>query len=155
MILFAWSGCCPPGWVKGGFFCYYTDGSSEVEWSEARKKCQLKGADLVVIRSARENSFLYDLVNKKTSGTWYGTWLGFERMPDFEFYWVDGAPLNGTYSAWGPREPSNCGNKENCGLFWGPDSKHPKKWNDARCDFTSRVQGRKHPPLVLCQKPSS
>ena len=80
MILFACTGCCPPGWVKGGFFCYYyIDGSSEVVWSEARKKCQQKGADLVVIRSALENSFFYDLINKNTSGSWFGTWLGLEK----------------------------------------------------------------------------
>ena len=153
MIIFACSGCCPPGWVKGGFFCYYMDGSSDVLWSEARKKCQQKGADLVVIRSARENSFLYDLVNKKTSGKWFGTWLGLEQKLDSQFYWVDGAPLRGKFSAWARGEPNN--REEKCGLFWGPESSQPEKWNDAYCDFTIRVQQEKPKPLVLCQKPCS
>ena len=153
MILFACSGCCPLGWVKVEFFCYYMDGSRAVRWTEARKKCQQKGADLVVIRSAMENSFLYDLVNKKTSGTWYGTWLGLARMADSKFYWVDGASLNETFSAWARGEPNS--RNEKCGLFWGPESSQPEKWNDAFCDFTIQVQQGKPKPLVLCQKPCS
>ena len=151
MIFFACSGCCPPGWVKGRFFCYYMDGCRAVRWSEARKKCQQKGADLVVIRSARENSFLYDLVNKKTSGTWYGTWLGLALMDDSKFYWVDGAPLNETYSAGAIGAPDN--RNEKCGLFWGPESSQPEKWNDAYCDFTIQVQQESPSPLLFARRP--
>ena len=152
MILFSCPGCCPSGWVQGGFFCYYIDGSQEVLWGDAREKCQSMSADLAVIRSAKENSFIYDLVSKKISGNWFATWLGMERKDDHdsEFYWVDGAPVDDNFKAWATNEPNSL--REECGMLWGPIGNRPGKWNDAFCDFTIRVQQGKEKPLVLCQK---
>ena len=147
MIPFAFSGICSE--------CYYMDGSQEVLWSDAREKCQNMGADLAVIRSARENSYIYYLAGKNTPGDWFAVWLGMERKADHdsEFYWVDDTAVEDNYSAWATREPSNLGEK--CGMLWGPTGNYPGEWNDAFCDFTRRVQEGKEKPLVLCQKPKS
>ena len=128
------------------------NGSREVEWDDARVKCQGKEADLAVITSETQNNFLYDLIGSNTQDSWYGTWIGLERNAENEFYWIDGTPLSGHYSNWANREPNN--NNEKCGLFWGTTASQPNKWNDAFCDFSIQVQQGKPEPLVLCQKPA-
>ena len=151
MILFPCSGCCPCGWVESDSFCYFMNGSGKEEWGDARKMCQEKGADLAVITSETQNNYLYKLIGSNTQDSWYGTWIGLERnAQNNTFYWINGTPLSGHYSNWASGEPSS--NNEKCGLFWGPTAAKPNKWNDAYCDFSSRVQQGASVPLVLCQK---
>jgi len=156
MILFPCSGCCPCGWVESDSFCYFMNGSRQVEWDDARTMCkeQDADADLAVITSETQNNFLYDLINSNTQDSWYGTWIGLKRNASAQnnFYWVDGTPLSGQYSNWARGEPSMI--SEKCVLFWGPTAAFPNGWNDAFCDFSVRVQEGKPVPLVLCQKPA-
>ena len=146
-------GCCPAGWVRRGRSCYYIDDTPTAKWSDARQRCQNMGADLVIIRSAKENDFILDLVKKQDRITWYGAWLGLQRKADSKFYWVDGTPLEGKYSAWNTGEPNN--RNEQCGNMWGPTKQRPGAWNDVFCDLRGYDRVGDRSPVVVCQKPSS
>ena len=47
-----------------------------------------------IVRSAAENSVIFDLIKKQKAITNWGVWLGLVRKADTEFYWIDDtAPL--------------------------------------------------------------
>lgn len=120
------------------------------KWSEARNICQNLGGDLAIIRSADENSFTLDLLKKERELPEWGAWLGFHRKADDKFYWIDGTPLEGGYTAWRIGEPNNVRNKEDCGNVLGTG-----EWNDLYCNVLIHYIFRDDPhkiPFVLCQK---
>ena len=133
---------CPAGWSAHENSCYYIDNSPTQKMSDARLKCQNMGGDLVIIRSAQENDFIFDLVKKLNKHV--GVWLGLQRMDDSEFYWIDGTPLEGHYQNWNVGEPNDYGGREDCGHMFGTGSA-AGKWNDSPCDW-------KVVPSVVCQK---
>lgn len=98
-------------------------------------------ANLPIIKSEAENSFITGLM----SGEKNWVWLGMKRKKD-KMVWFDGKqaePLHGAlYSAWGTGEPSKNG-KEHCAYL----AYSSKRWNDNMCDFTPDKG-----PFVLCQK---
>lgn len=116
-----------------------------LKWSEARRTCQNLGGDLAVIKSANENKFIFDLVKKQKTVTPYGVWLGLYRKADNKFYWVDGTPEAGQYSAWAKGEPNSF--SEKCAHMYGATSRQGT-WNDTECN-KSYSSGN---PVVLCQK---
>ena len=81
-----------------------------------------------------------------------GAWIGLYRKADniSMFYWIDGTPLAGQYSAWASGEPNNVQKTENCvhaythllALLW--------KWNDVKCNLDE--VNKDAAPVVLCQK---
>lgn len=103
------------------------------------------GGDLPIIRSAAENTFIFDLVKKQKTITGYGVWLGFVRKADNKFYWIDDTPLKGSYARWGQGEPNNV--REKCGNIFGKGTKEGK-WNDFPCSWIDI----KSAPSILCQK---
>ena len=114
--------------------------------SDARRTCQMLGADLAIIRSAAENNFIFDLV-KKQKTTSMGAWLGFVRKADKKFHWIDDTPLARGYTAWGRGEPGSL--SEKCGNMFGAESRGGK-WNDLSCDLSPAHL--KYAPVILCQK---
>ena len=127
------------------------DDTPTERWNDARQKCQSMGADLAIIRSSTENDFIFDMIKKQTTTTHYGAWLGLKRNADSKFYWVDGSPLQGQYSAWNTGEPNDL--NEKCVHMWGSTGHKPGKWNDVFCYLTLHIHGNR-PPAVLCQKAS-
>lgn len=116
-----------------------------LKWSDARRTCQNLGGDLAVIKSADENKFIFDLVKKQKTVTTYGVWLGLYRKADNKFYWVDGTPEAGQYSAWAKGEPNSF--YEKCAHMYGATSRQGT-WNDKECNMSySSIN-----PVVLCQK---
>ena len=105
------------------------------------------GGDLPIIKSEEQNQFIADLISKQDHVAYFGTWLGLERKAQGspEFFWFDGTPLKGQYSAWYDTEPNNDGGSENCVTFI-----YGKSWNDLECDYS----GAFGKPAVLCQKPA-
>ena len=140
---------CPPGWFRHEQSCYYIGDTPTEIWSNAREKCKKMGADLAIIRSSTENDFVSRIVKKQKTATWFGAWLGLQRNDDSKFYWVDGTPLKGQYSAWSTGEPNNL--DEKCGHMWGSTGQKPGKWNDLKCHLAFHTFG-KTLPVVLCQK---
>ena len=80
-----------------------------------------------------------------------GTWLGLHRKADKMFYWIDGTPLAGQYSAWASGEPNYFqNNNESCVHTYTHPPAKLWKWNDIKCNLDEAV---KHAaPVVLCRK---
>lgn len=108
------------------------------------------GGDLAIIRSAAENTFIFNLVKKQKTFTLWGAWLGFVRKADKKFYWIDGTPLSRGYTVWGSGEPNNV--IEKCGNMFGTGG-NAGKWNDLICDVNP--VHLKFAPVILCQKKAS
>ncbi|XP_038580076.1 NKG2-A/NKG2-B type II integral membrane protein-like [Micropterus salmoides] len=45
--------CCPEGWKRFGFSCYFKS-NEEKTWYNSRRDCQSRGADLVIINNKEE-----------------------------------------------------------------------------------------------------
>ncbi|KAM9459827.1 uncharacterized protein ACWYII_011246 [Salvelinus alpinus] len=87
----------PKGWTLFQFTCYYI--SSEVKsWDESRQDCIERGADLVIINSKEEQTFLTNL-NKRV-------WIGLtDKDKEGTWKWVDGTTLTTSY--WSGKQPDN------------------------------------------------
>ncbi|KAM4724964.1 uncharacterized protein FYW61_013240 [Anableps anableps] len=82
---------CPDGWTRFGSSCYFKSKETKT-WSESRKHCQGRGADLVIINSEAEQDFVSQLNGNGES--WIGlqtTWI--EGKNTYDWQWVDGSPL--------------------------------------------------------------
>ncbi|XP_041867749.1 C-type lectin domain family 2 member B-like [Melanotaenia boesemani] len=77
---------CPDGWKRFGSSCYFKS-TEKKSWSESRKDCQERGADLVIINSKEEQEFLKNLTMKEFF------WIGLGKTEGSEWKWVDGSTL--------------------------------------------------------------
>ena len=74
---------------------------AKLGWTDARKFCQKKGADLPIIRNEKQNTAVQALLKN----TKYGVWLGLnDNRQDGKFEWVDGELAK--YTKWAPGEPN-------------------------------------------------
>ncbi|XP_067047647.1 CD209 antigen-like protein C isoform X2 [Acropora muricata] len=132
---------CPEGWAVHNNSCYYMTGEPSSKLNDAQDKCRNISANLPIIKSEAENSFITGLM----SGQKDWVWLGIKREKD-KMVWFDGKqaePLHGAlYSAWATGEPSKK-EKEHCAYL----AYSSKRWNDDMCDYTPD-----NCPFVLCQK---
>ncbi|XP_061598135.1 CD209 antigen-like protein A [Cololabis saira] len=88
-------GECHEGWRRFGSSVYRKFTKSKT-WSESRRECEKRGADLVIINSKEEQDFVGRLYTNETS--WIG--LKAERSTSkqkYEWKWVDGSPLTTTF----------------------------------------------------------
>ncbi|XP_029315382.1 CD209 antigen-like protein E [Cottoperca gobio] len=123
---------CPAGWRMFSCACYLFSNEAR-SWDRARQDCRQRGADLVVINSDEEQTFLFGLINQDT-------WIGLnDRDEEGTWKWVDGTPLTQTpVRNWGPSQPDSAGN-EDCASI-----RHATKdWNDRDCE---------HFLLSICEK---
>ncbi|CAI5686312.1 unnamed protein product [Oreochromis niloticus] len=84
---------CSEGWRRFGSSCYFKSTESKT-WSDSRRDCQDKGADLVMINSKEEQEFI-----SKFGGY---SWIGLEAKQSsggYKWEWVDGSALTETF--WG------------------------------------------------------
>lgn len=104
---------------------------SGINWFQANTSATSSGGYLATITSAKENSFVYSILdyNRDFTGDWdWGPWLGgYQPAGSAEPYggwrWVTGEPF--TYTNWKPGNPDNSGGIENYLHFLqGP------QWND-------------------------
>ncbi|KAK2840178.1 hypothetical protein Q5P01_013918 [Channa striata] len=118
---------CPAGWTMFGWSCYILSSRSGA-WTNARRDCKTKGADLLVINSVEEQKFLSGFSN-------VDTWIGLsDSSEEGKWKWVDGTLLSLMY--WNEGEPNNIGmGGEDCGEM-AADTGH--KWNDLHCDQSLR-----------------
>ncbi|XP_039674623.1 CD209 antigen-like protein A [Perca fluviatilis] len=119
---------CPAGWSMFSSSCYLLSAESG-SWEKGRQDCRDRGADLVVIESSQEQTFISGIINR-------GTWIGLtDKDEEGTWIWVDGTPLTLKYWA-GP--PDNGGGdpqwgEEDCAhIVAGMDT--GANWNDRRCD---------------------
>uniref|UniRef100_A0A668AGS9 C-type lectin domain-containing protein n=1 Tax=Myripristis murdjan TaxID=586833 RepID=A0A668AGS9_9TELE len=110
---------CPEGWSQFSSSCYFISSESK-SWDESRQDCLRRGADLVIINSREENSFLKNFRVQ--------VWIGLsDQETEGEWKWVDGSSLS--YKSWAEGQPDDRGGREDCGevrpAYDG--------WNDAPC----------------------
>ncbi|XP_063353644.1 C-type lectin domain family 10 member A-like [Pelmatolapia mariae] len=76
---------CPVGWSKFNHRCYLQSERSD-SWDAARKNCTDEEADLIVIDSPEEKTFLPTIINEQT-------WIGLnDKEQEGTWKWVDGTP---------------------------------------------------------------
>ncbi|XP_051972995.1 CD209 antigen-like protein E [Xyrauchen texanus] len=107
------------GWIYYQSSFYYIS-SEEKNWSESRRYCTERGADLVIINNTKEQEFVVNI----TVGS--KIWIGLTDIDEEGTWkWVDGSIPTSVF--WRDTEPGgNSG--ENCALI---DS---SKWADYPCD---------------------
>ncbi|XP_039461294.1 uncharacterized protein LOC116318446 [Oreochromis aureus] len=91
---------CPDRWTRFGSSCYFKSTESKT-WSESRRDCQDKGADLVMINSKEEQEF----VNEFGGFFWIGL-TAKQTSGGSKWEWVDGSALTETFWAKGHEIPS-------------------------------------------------
>nr|XP_033479020.1 asialoglycoprotein receptor 2-like [Epinephelus lanceolatus] len=117
--------CCDR-WVKLGSSCYYVS-TEQKTWTESRKECQSKGADLVIINSEEEQKFVIKFDKR--------IWIGLtDQDEEGVWKWVDGTALTAKY--WYAPQPDDGGQpgvKEDCAEMYVKSSDPLLKWNDIPC----------------------
>ena len=139
--------CPEDGWVSFANNSYLIIDIPTLNWTHARRICQMLGGDLAIIRSAAENAFIFKLVIKQSTLHNWGVWLGFVRKADNKFYWIDGTAMANGYTAWGRGEPNSV--QEKCGNMFGKGGR-AGKWNDIPCSVVP--DNLKYTPVILCKK---
>ena len=74
-------------------------------------------------------------------------WIGLIRKINDKFYWMDGTPSAGRFSAWAKGEPNSL--HEKCVLILTIEDRQ-KNWLDSPCTYNGTPQISA--PVVLCQK---
>ncbi|RXN09939.1 CD209 antigen-like protein [Labeo rohita] len=99
------------GWLYFSFSFYFFS-SEKKSWTESRRYCTERGADLIIINNTEEQDFVRKIANNAY------VWIGLtDTDVEGTWKWVDGSTL--TSGFWDPREPN--GKKgENCALSYSP-----------------------------------
>uniref|UniRef100_A0A3P9L118 C-type lectin domain-containing protein n=1 Tax=Oryzias latipes TaxID=8090 RepID=A0A3P9L118_ORYLA len=119
---------CPAEWIRFGSSCYFFSVESK-SWDEARKFCRAREADLMVINTNDEKTFLVAFRDKPV-------WIGLtDKVQEGTWKWVDGSPLT---LFWGKNQPSDGGGKihgeEDCAEI----RETLGYWNDLACGTSLR-----------------
>nr|XP_046192667.1 CD209 antigen-like protein C isoform X1 [Oncorhynchus gorbuscha] len=120
---------CPEGWQKFESSWYFLS-TVKKPWGESRQDCLMRGADLVIVNSDKEQEFLFSF-NKRA-------WIGLtDSVTEGTWKWVDGTPLT-TPSYWHSQQPDNGGDnpanrKEDCVELNTETWRPVKAWNDLSC----------------------
>ncbi|XP_019642717.1 PREDICTED: cell wall protein DAN4-like [Branchiostoma belcheri] len=120
---------CRNGYQLRSGICYKAF-KTQMNFLDARWTCRTEGGTLAMPKDASTNEFLVSLKNDEDE---YGKfWLGLERSEEVsvDWKWADGTRL-GHYSAWGPGEPNNDKNDEDCAHYIYKGT----AWNDAPCSM--------------------
>jgi hypothetical protein len=120
---------CLQDWIYHEGSCY-SFGKTAVTWADAQTICQLSGANLAKIETEGEHNFLANLSRNHNTATYI--WLGASDI-FYEGHWIwsNGHETFSNYTNWGPEEPNDTENDEDC-LSLNRDKAY--KWNDMRCN---------------------
>ncbi|XP_053533490.1 C-type lectin domain family 4 member M [Ictalurus punctatus] len=112
------------GWIYFSSSFYYIS-IEKKSWTESRKDCRERRADLVIINNKGEQEFISKILSRRKA------WIGLnDRDREGEWKWVDGTPLNTGF--WGQSEPNGAA-RENCVVIH--DHTDPVwNWSDYPCD---------------------
>ncbi|XP_073686259.1 C-type mannose receptor 2-like [Garra rufa] len=107
------------GWIYQSSFYFVS--LEKKNWTESRRYCLERGADLIIINNREEQEFI-----KKNSGG-AGVWIGLTDIDvEGRWTWGDGNTLTSGFSFWGIGEP-NGQRGENCVVSY------PSGWYDYSC----------------------
>ncbi|XP_031194773.1 CD209 antigen-like protein B [Mastomys coucha] len=115
---------CPWEWTFLLGNCYFFS-KSQRNWNDAVTACKEVNAQLVIINSDEEQTFL-----QQTSKAKGATWMGLSDLKkEATWLWVDGSTLSSRFQKyWNRGEPNNVG-EEDCVEFAGDG------WNDSKCEL--------------------
>uniref|UniRef100_A0A673VX88 C-type lectin domain-containing protein n=1 Tax=Salmo trutta TaxID=8032 RepID=A0A673VX88_SALTR len=109
-------------WQKFDSSLYFLSTETKT-WEESREDCLERGADLVIIDSSTEQTFLFNLNLK--------AWIGLtDSVTEGTWKWVDGTTLTTGY--WGAGQPDDSGQEDCVEIYYGQDDP-VKTWNDDKC----------------------
>ncbi|XP_076735432.1 CD209 antigen-like protein 2 isoform X2 [Maylandia zebra] len=94
-------GKCPEGWTRFGSKFYFKSTENKT-WSDSRRACQDKGADLVMINSKEEQEF----VSNFRGFSWIGLRSN-QTSGGSKWEWVDGSALTERFWAEGWSDPDS------------------------------------------------
>ncbi|XP_067260909.1 CD209 antigen-like protein 2 [Chanodichthys erythropterus] len=108
-------------WGPDGLFI----SNKEMSWSDSRKYCRDRGADLVIINSEEKQRHITSFLKESV-------WIGLsDTENEGNMKWVDNSPLK--YGFWIEGEPNNYrGGDEDC-IELNPTKHTLNNWNDVRC----------------------
>ncbi|XP_026104075.1 asialoglycoprotein receptor 1-like [Carassius auratus] len=118
-------------WIYYQFSFYYKSNETK-NWTESRRDCLKKGADLIIINNGTEQDFVMHITNKTEF------WIGATDIDvDGSWKWVDGSTLNSGFWAKGGEvnEPRG-GTLENCAVTYSTQWPDIKGWHDVKCNDT-------------------
>ncbi|XP_052464235.1 CD209 antigen-like protein D isoform X1 [Carassius gibelio] len=102
------------GWINYHNCSLYFISSLKKTWSESRRFCTERGADLIVINNKEEQDFV------KNISANYDVWIGLtDSEVEGTWKWVDGSTLNPSFRFWNDKEPDGQ-RKENCARYYSP-----------------------------------
>uniref|UniRef100_A0A3B4DPI2 C-type lectin domain-containing protein n=1 Tax=Pygocentrus nattereri TaxID=42514 RepID=A0A3B4DPI2_PYGNA len=108
---------------------FYYISTEKKSWSESRKFCRERGADLVIINSRKEQEFISEAFGSSEA------WIGLTDV-DTEgvWKWVDKSTLTAKF--WWTGEPNDYGRNEDCAItgYEGAGSERVSTWADYSCD---------------------
>ncbi|XP_067289227.1 CD209 antigen-like protein E [Pseudorasbora parva] len=119
------------GWTYYQSSFYYISNETK-NWTESRRYCTARRADLIIINNKEEQDFVKNI----SDGT--SVWIGLtDSDVEGRWKWVDGSSLNSSF--WASAEP-NGGSSENCVLAVDHDRRWPQLlgWIDHQCDEASQ-----------------
>ncbi|XP_040587472.1 CD209 antigen-like protein C isoform X1 [Mesocricetus auratus] len=130
---------CPWDWTFFQGSCYFFS-TFQQNWHESVTACKEVGAQLVVIKSDDEQSFL-----QRTSKEKGYAWMGLSDLKrEGVWHWVDGSHLLFSFMKyWNKGEPNNEG-EEDCAEF------RDDGWNDVPCTVQKYWICKK--PAMSCTK---
>ncbi|KAM9398924.1 CD209 antigen-like protein C isoform 4-T5 [Salvelinus alpinus] len=113
---------CQEGWRYFDSSLYFLS-SEEKTWEESRQDCLERRADLVIINSIEEQTFVFNLHMR--------AWIGLtDSVTEGTWKWVDGTALTTRY--WGAGQPDNSG-QEDCVEIYYRQADPVQTWNDDKC----------------------
>ncbi|XP_029605226.1 uncharacterized protein LOC115191578 [Salmo trutta] len=113
---------CQEGWRYFDSSLYFLS-TEKKTWEKSRQDCLERGADLVIINSREEQTFLFNLNLK--------AWIGLtDSVTEGTWKWVDGTTLTTGY--WGAGQPDDSGQEDCVEIYYGQDDP-VKTWNDDKC----------------------
>ncbi|KAB5514875.1 hypothetical protein PHYPO_G00248990 [Pangasianodon hypophthalmus] len=121
------------GWTYFNSSLYYKS-TEKKNWTESRKDCRERGADLVIINSKEEQEF----INKTLLSA--KAWIGLsDRDTEGVWKWVDGTELTNGTGYWSQAEPNDHEGNEDCAITGyipqGGTRDFLNTWNDVPCSF--------------------
>uniref|UniRef100_A0A3B4DZD4 C-type lectin domain-containing protein n=1 Tax=Pygocentrus nattereri TaxID=42514 RepID=A0A3B4DZD4_PYGNA len=117
---------------------FYYISTEKKSWTESRKDCKERGADLVIINSREEQ----ELISKAFGSS--EAWIGLtDTEEEGVWKWVDNSRL--TTKFWWKGEPNDHGGNEDCAItgYKGAGSERLSTWADYPCN---------HPVVGICEK---
>ncbi|XP_062396233.1 CD209 antigen-like protein E [Sardina pilchardus] len=130
---------CESGWKYFNYRCYLYKAESKT-WTESRQVCQNHGADLAVVNTKEEQSFIGSLSSVG--------WIGLRRQ-NHCWSWVDKTELCKGTGFWVPGQPND--NEENCVLFLR-NANPTTTWHDYPCSTKHSFICQKHIKECILKK---